>query len=293
MGDKGKECSMEIVIVTGISGSGKSSAANFLEDIGYFCIDNMPPQLLPKFAEICADNKSISKVAIVIDIRGGSFFFNLEENIESLRSRSINIKVLFVNADHEVVKKRYKETRRKHPLAEISNNDIDAAISAEFDMLQPIRQKADYYIDTSLMTTAVLKENVMNLFMEDVTESMIISCVSFGFKYGVPNEADLMFDVRCLPNPYYVPELKTKTGLDGEVREYVMRGENSRVFSEKLNDMIDFLIPQYLAEGKSQLVIAFGCTGGKHRSVTFAENMFHHLDEQKYTVRVLHRDISK
>lgn len=284
---------MEIVIVTGVSGSGKSCAVNYLEDIGYFCIDNMPPQLLPKFAEICADNESIKKVAIVIDIRGGSFFFNLEENIADLCEKGITVKVLFVNADHEVVKKRYKETRRKHPLSDISNNDIDKAISAEFDMLRPIREKADYYIDTSLMSTSVLKENVLNLFLDDVSQTMLISCISFGFKYGVPDEADLMFDVRCLPNPFYVPELKHKTGLDKEVRDYVMKGENSVIFKDKLFDMIDFLIPQYISEGKSQLVIAFGCTGGKHRSVTFAENMFSHLKEKNYTVRTLHRDISK
>ncbi len=284
---------MEFVIVTGLSGSGKSCAAKVLEDIGFFVIDNMPPQLIPRFAEICEDNASIEKVAIVTDIRGGSLFLELNENIEELKHEGFDVKVLFVNADHEIIKKRYKETRRKHPLYDIANGDIDNAISAEADILQPIREVADYYIDTSLLSTAKLKETVLNLFLENVSDSMVISCMSFGFKYGVPDEADLVFDVRCLPNPFYVPDLKRKTGMDREVREFVMKHEKAQILEAKLFDLIDFLIPEYISEGKSQLVIAFGCTGGKHRSVTFAENMFAHLNHKDYKVRIMHRDITK
>ncbi|MBO5384004.1 MAG: RNase adapter RapZ [Ruminococcus sp.] len=284
---------MEFIIVTGVSGSGKSCVVKALEDIGFFCIDNMPPQLIHKFADICKGNSSIEKVALVTDIRGGELFLQLWDSVEEMRRLGLNIKVLFLYADHDVVKRRYKETRRKHPLLDISGGDIDKAISTEFEILMPIRENSDYCIDTSLMSTAKLKESVLNIFLEDITESMMISCISFGFKYGVPDEADLVFDARCLPNPFYIPELKQKTGMDADVREFVMQHETAQTLQSKLFDLIDFLIPQYIAEGKSQLVIAFGCTGGKHRSVTFAENMFKHLSEEKLTVRLLHRDCGK
>ena len=175
----------------------------------------------------------------------------------------------------------------------MTNGDIDKAIDAEREILEPLREIADYYIDTSLMSTSTLKENVLNIFLDTPSDSMTISCISFGFKYGVPNEADLVFDVRCLPNPYYIPELKEKSGLDKEVRDYVMSFESSQTLQTKLFDLIDFLIPQYLHEGKSQLVIAFGCTGGKHRSATFAENMCEHLSKNHLKARVLHRDVNK
>lgn len=284
---------MEFVIVTGISGSGKSCVAKALEDIGFFCIDNMPPQLIPEFADICKDKALIEKVAIVTDIRGGEFFLMLWDNIDKMRALGVNVKVLFLYSSEEVVKRRYKETRRKHPLYDIANGDLDRAIAAEFEIMMPIREHCDYYIDTSLMSTAKLKENVLNIFLEDVSDSMIISCVSFGFKYGVPDEADLVFDVRCLPNPFYVPELKEKTGTDSEVQDFVMKHETAQILNAKLCDLADFLIPQYISEGKSQLVIAFGCTGGKHRSVTFAEKMYEHLNGRGYKARVLHRDSGK
>ncbi len=283
----------EFVIVTGISGSGKSCAVNVLEDIGYYCIDNMPPLLIEKFAEICEKNDEINKAAIVTDIRGGTLFLNMNESIEQLKNRGLNIKVLFVDANPAVIKRRYKETRRPHPLFDLANGDIDKAIEAEAAMLEPMRSIADYYIDTSLMSTATFKENIINIFLDNPSDSMTISCMSFGFKYGVPNEADLVFDVRCLPNPFYIPELKTKTGMDKEVRDYVMQFDSSKTLLDKLYELIDFLIPQYLHEGKSQLVIAFGCTGGKHRSITFAQMMYDHIKDGGFKVRVLHRDLDK
>ena len=284
---------MEFVIITGLSGSGKSQTVNVLEDAGFFCIDNMPPQLIPKFAEICRENGTIDKIALVTDIRGGSLFLNLQDNIEQLREDNINAKVLFVSADHEEIKRRYKETRRKHPLLDVAGGDIDKAIEAETDILTPIRQSSDYFIDTTHMNTNNLREAVRNLFVEDISDTLLISCVSFGFMHGIPAEADLVFDVRCMPNPYHVPELRSFTGLDQCVQDYVMGFEVSREMRTKLFDMIDFLLPQYIAEGKSQLVIAVGCTGGRHRSVTYTEQLYSHLKENGYRARILHRDVNK
>ena len=284
---------MEFVIITGLSGSGKSQTVNVLEDAGFFCIDNMLPALIPKFAEICRENGTIDKIALVTDIRGGSLFLNLQENIEQLREDNINAKVLFVSADHDEIKRRYKETRRKHPLLDIADGDIDKAIDAETDILTPIRQSADYFIDTTHMNTNNLREAVRNLFVEDISDTLLISCVSFGFMHGIPAEADLVFDVRCMPNPYHVPDLRNFTGLDQCVQDYVMNFEVSREMRAKLFDMIDFLLPQYIAEGKSQLVIAIGCTGGRHRSVTYAEQLYSHLKENGYKARILHRDVNK
>ena len=284
---------MELVIVTGISGSGKSSAIKVLEDIGYFCIDNMPPQLIPNFAAMCSENSEITKVAIVTDIRGGALFFKLTEVIAKLHISGIDVKVLFLEASREVLMKRYSETRRKHPLDEVSGGDLAKAIDAEIELLGEIRENADYIVDSTFLSTGQLKEQIADLFLDKPTDRMIVSCMSFGFKYGVPSEADLVFDVRCLPNPFYIPELKEKTGLDEEVRDYVMGFEQSRTLEEKLRDLIEFLIPHYVAEGKSRLVIAFGCTGGKHRSITFTERTAAFLRDKECKVRVLHRDIEK
>lgn len=284
---------MEFVIITGMSGSGKSSAVKVLEDIGFFCIDNMPPQLIPNFAAMCNENSEISKVAIVTDIRGGTMFFKLSECIAKLHIAGIDVKVLYLEANKETLIKRYKETRRKHPLDELSGGDLSGAIDAETELLSEIRENADYIIDSSLLSTGQLKEEIAGLFLDKPTDRMIVSCMSFGFKYGVPGEADLVFDVRCLPNPFYIPELKHKTGLDSEVRDYVMQFEQSQTLETKLRDLIDFLIPCYVHEGKSRLVIAFGCTGGKHRSITFAERTAKYLAEKECKVRTLHRDIDK
>ena len=284
---------MEFVIVTGLSGSGKSSAVKVLEDIGYFCIDNMPPQLIPDFAAMCNDNDEITKVAIVTDIRGGAMFFKLGDSITKLHIHGIDVKVLFLEASREVLIKRYKETRRKHPLEEASEGDVTKAIDAEIELLGSIRENADYIVDSSMLSTGQLKEQIAGLFLEKASDGMLVSCMSFGFKYGAPGEADLVFDVRCLPNPFYIPELKHKTGLDKEVRDYVMSFPQSTTLQDKLFDLIEFLIPHYVTEGKSRLVIAFGCTGGKHRSVTFAEHTAAYLRRRDFRVRTLHRDIEK
>ncbi len=285
---------MEFVIVTGMSGSGKSSAVKVLEDIGYFCIDNMPPQLIPNFAAICSENGEIKKVAIVTDIRGGAMFSGLAESVSSLKNTDgIDVKLLFLEAARETLMKRYSETRRLHPLNEQAGGDLFKAIDMEIAMLSHVRIHADYIIDSTHLTTAQLKEQIAELFMDKPTERMIVSCMSFGFKYGIPNDADLVFDVRCLPNPFYVPELKHKTGLDAEVRDYVMDSEQSKALEAKIRDMVDFLLPMYIQEGKSRLVIAFGCTGGKHRSITFAKLIADHLADKDIKVSEVHRDIDK
>jgi len=283
------------LIVTGMSGSGKSVAVNALEDIGYFCVDNMPPQLIPKFAEICAEMYENSgksdKTAFVTDIRSGDMT-RFDENVDELK-QSFGVKLLFLDAPDDVIIKRYKETRRLHPLYNPDGRNTAEAVAAEREILTPIRGIADYYVDTGQLSTAGLKETLSGIFLDNVSDSMLIDCISFGFKYGIPPESDLVFDVRCLPNPFYIPELKQKTGLDAEVRDFVMDGGVSRELADKLFGLTDFLIPQYVAEGKSRLVIAFGCTGGKHRSATFAEILRERLSERGYRTRAFHRDIKK
>ncbi|MCH5196078.1 MAG: RNase adapter RapZ [Oscillospiraceae bacterium] len=289
---------MTFLIVTGLSGSGKSSCIKVLEDIGFFCIDNMPPQLIPNFAELCAQSSlkedELEKVAIVTDIRGGTLFLRLSENISKLRGiDGADVKILFLDCAKEVLMKRYSETRRKHPLDEASEGDLSKAIDAENALLTDIRANSDYIIDSSLLTARQLQEQVAGLFLDKPSDRMIINCMSFGFMYGVPGEADLVFDVRCLPNPFYIPELKHLTGTDQAVRDYVMGFPQSVELENKLYDFVDFLAPLYVGEGKSRLVVAFGCTGGKHRSVTFAELASKHFEQAGYRVRLNHRDMDK
>jgi len=286
---------MEIVIVTGLSGSGKSRAMVALEDIGYFCIDNMPPELIPKIVEMCNDgkNEKLSKVAIATDIRSGEMFFTLNECLESLKDLGVTYKILFLDCLDAVLVKRYKETRRKHPLDNGTVSGTEDAVKKERDLLKKVRESADYLVDTTYMSTAQLKERITKLFLGDKRKSMIVHCMSFGFKYGIPNEADLVFDVRCLPNPFYVEELKKKTGLDSDVYDFVMKWDQAQLFKDKLIDMIDTLLPMYIDEGKSQLVIAIGCTGGKHRSVVFSELINKHIFESGINTSINHRDISK
>lgn len=285
---------MDFLIVTGLSGAGKSRAVDALEDIGFYCVDNVPPQLISKVAEIClAGNSKIRRVAVVTDLRGGDMFYGLFEELDQMRDKGLTYKLLFLDASDAELIRRYKETRRRHPLAEVVSGGIAEAIRSERVLLRPARERADYVIDTTHLSANELKQRMNNIFLDSIQNSMLINVMSFGFKYGSPSEADLVFDVRCLPNPFYVDALKPKTGLDAEVREYVMDSDNSRELLEKLRDLVGFLVPLYQKEGKSQLIIGVGCTGGKHRSVTFAEALYQFLAEQGYNVRVVHRDISK
>lgn len=285
---------MQYVIITGMSGSGKSSAVNVLEDIGYYCIDNMPPELIGKFAEICSQSQGkINKVAFVVDIRGGDLFLKLKDTIKQLKAAGVSLKILYLDCSDDVIVRRYKETRRKHPLDEVSCGNIRNAIETEREMLVPFKAQADYYVDTTNTSASEFKERMYSIFNEDGGEIMKIDIRSFGFKYGTMRDGDLVFDVRCLPNPFYVPELKHKTGLDKEVYDYVMKFEEAQTLQKKLCSLIDYLIPLYEKEGKAQLVIAFGCTGGKHRSVTFARAMAQHLTDSGHKVRIQHRDIDK
>lgn len=283
---------MQFVIITGMSGSGKSSAVNVLEDIGYYCVDNMPPELIPKFANICSQSDGkIDKVAFVVDIRGGDLFLKLQDTVKQLQGEGVSLKILFLDSSDDVIVRRYKETRRKHPLDEVSYGNIRKSIETEREILRPIKAQADFYIDTSRSSTAQFKERLYSIFLGN-NEFMHIDVQSFGFKFGAMSEGDLVFDVRCLPNPFYVPELKNKTGLDKDVYDYVLSFDEAKVLLGKLTDLIDYLIPLYEKEGKSQLVIAFGCTGGKHRSVTFAEAVAEHLRKQGHRIRITHRDIN-
>lgn len=285
---------MELLIVTGLSGAGKSRAVDALEDIGFFCIDNMPPKLISRFAEIALQpDGKFSKVAVVTDVRGGEMFNDFQSELDLLKSLGIEFKLLFLDCQDQILMARYKETRRKHPLTDSTHPSMEKAISTERKLLMHAREQADYIIDTSSLSAIQLKEKISNIFLDNISNGMLISCMSFGFKYGAPAEADLVFDVRCLPNPFYVDELKNKTGLDHEVSDYVMKWPQTQELMKKLLDLVDFLIPLYLGEGKSQLTIGFGCTGGKHRSVTFAEKLYAHLSEQGKKVAVNHRDILK
>lgn len=285
---------MEFVIVTGMSGAGKSRAVAALEDIGYYCVDNMPPKLLPKFAELCLQSEDkLSRVAMVVDVRGGQMFDDLFEGLAALRSMGGDYRILFLDCDDQVLARRYKETRRQHPLISDMITTVHDAITAERVMLKSLLDRANYRIDTTHLSTSQLKEQVTDLFLGDTTKAMMVQCLSFGFKYGYPSEADLVFDVRCFPNPFYIPELKQKTGLDKEVRDFVLDNEETQGFIRRLYDLIDYLLPLYRNEGKSQLVVAIGCTGGKHRSVTLAEELAGHIAKDGTKVTVSHRDIGK
>ena len=284
---------MKFVIITGMSGSGKSAAVDVFEDMGYYCIDNMPPELIGKFADICSQSDGkIDKVAFVVDIRGGDLFLKLQDTISELREEEVELKILFLDCADSIIERRYKETRRKHPLDEQSFGDIEKAIAAERQLLVPIEALSDFYVDTTTSSVTEFKQRITEMFSED-GGYMHIDVRSFGFKYGPMPEGDLVFDVRCLPNPFYIPELKHKTGLNSEVSDYVLSFEESREILRKFCELIDYMIPLYEKEGKSQLVIAFGCTGGKHRSVTFAEALSAHLLLEGHRIRVTHRDIER
>lgn len=284
---------MKFVIITGLSGAGKSQVIKVLEDLGFYCVDNMPPALIPKFAEIFyRSQEPIAKAAIVCDMRGGDMFQDFNRSLLELGEMGYEYEVLFLEASDEVLIKRYKETRRTHPLAH--GERIIEGIRRERKMLKDARSMATHVIDTSMLSNSQLKEHIRNIYSSDEEyDGLLIHVMSFGFKYGLPLDADLVFDVRFLPNPFYIPELKEHTGLETCVRDYVMQFQQSQTFLDMLNNMIDFLIPYYIQEGKTQLVIAVGCTGGHHRSVTIAEGVYQFLKQQGHQAMMTHRDIQK
>ncbi len=285
---------MDFVLITGMSGSGKSRAIAAMEDIGYYCVDNLPPKMVKSFVDLCAQaDDKIDRVAIVIDARSKEIFGDLFDGLEEFVGVAGGFQTLFLDCDDSILIQRYKETRRKHPLMDQENPTVEGAISEERRLLLKIRDNADYIIDTTYLSVSQLREKVVDIFLNDKNQSMLVNCMSFGFKYGLPKEADLVFDVRCLPNPFYVPELKMKTGLEEPVREYVMQWKQTRQLVPKLLDLVDYLLPLYRDEGKTQLTIAIGCTGGKHRSVVFAQLLADHVRDQGIRCTVSHRDISK
>lgn len=286
---------MKFVIVSGMSGAGKTTALKMLEDIGYFCVDNLPVPLIPKFAELfLVPGTEMKKVALGVDIRSGSSFGELEKVLGEMDASGIKYEILFLESSDDVLVKRYKETRRFHPLSG-SGERIDIGIRCERERIGFLRKKADYLLDTSHMLTRELKKELNHIFVENKDyKNLYVTVLSFGFKYGIPNDADLVFDVRFLPNPYYVEALRPLSGNDKQVRDFVMQNEKADEFLTKLVDMIEFLIPNYVAEGKTQLVIGIGCTGGKHRSVTLANKLYEAIEHSKhYGSRIEHRDIGK
>ena len=277
---------MKLVIVTGMSGAGKTIALKMLEDIGFYCVDNLPISLVDKFVQLVSEGTSIEKAALGLDIRSGEELGNLDEILENWRRSNVDVQVLFLDANDAVLIKRYKETRRTHPLAGAGR--LENGIEKEREKLAFLKREADYIIDTSMLLTRELRKELEKIFLQDARyKNMYVTVLSFGFKYGIPEDADLVFDVRFLPNPYYDEHLRPLTGQVQAVRDYVMQGGTADAFLKKLYDMIDFLLPNYINEGKNQLVIAVGCTGGKHRSVTIARALYEHLEAAgEYGIRI-------
>lgn len=281
-------------MLTGMSGSGKSTAFKFLEDMGYYCVDNLPVALLKSFSDLLETNGTIKKVAVGIDIRSGKNLNQLQETLSELDNDGRKCDILFLDAEDSVLVKRYKETRRSHPLS--GNDRIQESIEEERKQMEFLKEKADYVIDTSHLLTRELKEEMTRIFLENqLYKSMNVMVLSFGFKYGIPEDADLLFDVRFLPNPYYVLELRPLSGNDKLIRDYVMKYEEATIFLDKIDDMLNFLIPNYIKEGKNSLVIAIGCTGGKHRSVTIANEIYSRLlqHSESFGLKIEHRDIDR
>ena len=286
---------MKFVILTGMSGAGKSTALKMMEDIGFYCVDNLPIPLLEKFVELSdlQQNAELQKVAVGIDIRSGQALEELRSVLDRIKANGGAYDILFLDAEDSVLVKRYKETRRQHPLS--GSGRVDTGIAKEREKTAFLKMKATYILDTSKMLTRELKIELEKIFVKGESFcNLYITVMSFGFKYGIPQDADLVFDVRFLPNPYYIDTLKEKTGNDPEVQDYVMQNDKGPIFLEKLKDMVEFLIPNYILEGKNQLVISIGCTGGKHRSVTLANELYKRLSGNKeYGLKIEHRDIEK
>ena len=285
---------MEFIIISGLSGAGKSKAASFMEDMGFFCVDNLPAPLIPKFAELgMAGTGEYDRVVLVTDVRSGTNFSALFQSLEALKGMKCPYRILYMDASDDVIIKRYKETRRSHPLAEECDS-LEGAIALERRMLAPLRERAEFVVDTSDLSTAKLRGELLRLFGRGSQEgAMTVSVTSFGFKHGLPREADLVFDVRFLPNPYYVQELRPRTGLDNGVRDYVFSGGAAGEFLEKLQDLVGFLLPKYVEEGKTALVVAVGCTGGHHRSVAIAHALAAYIRGRGYPVTESHRDLGR
>ncbi len=285
---------MKFLIISGLSGAGKSKAAGILEDMDFYCVDNMPVVLIPKFAELClATGGRYEYVALVTDIRGRESFDELFKALDEMQEMGCECEILFIEASTDTIVRRYKETRRRHPL-DVDGCDIEEAIRREKQMLSAVRGRADYIIDTTGFAISRLQAEMFRLFAGKNEERRIdVDVLSFGFKYGIPTNADLVFDVRFLPNPFYISELAAKTGRDEDVRKYIFGFEQTVGFIDKLKDMIEFLLPHYVDEGKHSLVIAVGCTGGHHRSVAIAEELAAFVRSKQYNVNLIHRDIEK
>lgn len=285
---------MRFVIVTGMSGAGKSTALKMLEDMGYFCVDNLPIALVTKFGEMLTTlDSELNRVALGIDVRSGEALDGLEQHLKELDEKGISYEILFLDAKSDVLVKRYKETRRQHPLGGIGH--VDVGIAKEREKISFLKLRATYILDTSKMLTRELKAELEKIFVEGKDfKNLYVTVMSFGFKYGIPQDADIVLDVRFLPNPYYIEDLKEKTGNDPEVQDYVMNNDRAELFVKKLEDLVQFLLPNYIWEGKNQLVIAIGCTGGKHRSVTLANRLYEFVSgNEHYGARIEHRDIEK
>ncbi|WP_300382240.1 RNase adapter RapZ [Clostridium sp.] len=285
---------MRFIIVTGLSGAGKTEATRSLEDMGYFCVDNLPPKLIPKFAEACIQSQGkIDKVALVIDIRGGIFFDDLFESLIYLKNQDFKYEILFLDASDEVLVKRFKESRRSHPLAPGSR--VITGINEERNRLREVKDRANIIIDTSKYAIRDLREEMTKNYgdIKKLDNDLYVTVLSFGFKYGIPVDSDLVFDVRFIPNPFYIPTLKPFSGNDKPVSDYVLHQEETTKFLEITEEMLDFLIPSYKKEGKRQLIISIGCTGGRHRSVAIANSIYRKLTEKNYNASVEHRDVGE
>ena len=285
---------MELLIITGMSGSGKSRAASILEDIGYYIVDNLPAEMMVKFADFCISSHGhYDRVALVYDVRAGEPFDLLIATLERLKRTNVDCRLLFLDADTAAIINRYKETRRAHPLS-AEGRGIEQAVMLERQMLQPVRDHADYVVDTSSFSVGKLRSELLDLFgRERDRQGLHVDVMSFGFKHGLPLESDLVFDVRFLPNPYYIPELKNQTGLDEPVKNFVFKYQQTLDFVAKTEDLLSFLLPNYLDEGKTDLVIAVGCTGGKHRSVCIAKELFEFVSKKGYAATLSHRDMGR
>ncbi len=287
---------MDFIIITGLSGAGKTGALHSLEDIGYYCVDNLPSDLLRTFYNLCetSTDNAMKKVAVVIDVRGGDNMKNLFMDIQDFRAEKKELSVVFLDASFDILVTRFKETRRRHPLTDLAaDNSMEAALDLEATYLEPFKRLADYVIDTTHINNKQLKERISTIFLDNFQKSIVLTFISFGFKYGIPNDCDSIFDVRCLPNPFYVPELKKKTGLDKEVYDYVFDSEETNTFVKNLIDYLDFAVPLYLKEGKVEFVAGIGCTGGQHRSVAIANLLREHFAKKGYKTVISHRDMNK